>query len=502
MPINNPNSEDLDRIAKDLGLQLSATEISSYEEILGNIIGGYNAVAATPADLPSVKYPRSPAYRPQESENPHNAWAVKTSVKGAAQGKLAGRTIVLKDNICLAGIPMTVGSSVLDGYLPEVDAEVACRILDAGGEITGKAVCEYFCVSSGSHTSATGPVHNPHQRGHTTGGSSSGCAALVAAGEVDMAIGGDQGGSIRAPSAFCGVYGMKPTFGLVPYTGCMPLDMNMDHIGPMTNSVEDNALLLEVIAGSDNVDPRQKLCTPEPYSKALGQSISGLKIAVLEEGFNQEDPNSAVDKTFLSAIEHYKKLGVEVDRVSVPMHLMGPAIFLPIAIKNFTDLMCAGGAHNTEGWYVPSMAQASRRWMDRPNDLPHNVRIMLMAGKYLDNLEGYQVYTNAQNLKIQLRAHYDKLLLDYDLLIMPTVPTTAPELPPENAGSEVVMAHALGALVNTMQFDLTGHPAMSIPCGMIKDLPVGMMLVGKHLDEATIYRAAHAFEQSTDWKSL
>jgi len=164
--------------------------------------------------------------------------------------------------------------------------------------------------------------------------------------------------------------------------------------------------------------------------------------------------------------------------------------------------MCANGAHNTEGWYVPSMAEASRRWQDSPNKLPHNVRIMLMAGKYLDNLEGYQVYTNAQNLKRQLRDYYNDVLSKYDLLVMPTVPTTAPELPPEDAPSDVVMMHALGALVNTMQFDLTGHPAMSVPCGMLEGLPIGMMLVGKHLDEATIYQAAHAFEQSCDWKSL
>jgi amidase len=397
---------------------------------------------------------------------------------------------------------MVNGTSVLEGYVPEVDAEVAVRILDAGGEITGKAVCEYFCVSGGSHTSASGPVHNPHKRGHTSGGSSSGCAALVAAGDVDMAIGGDQGGSIRAPAAFCGIYGMKPTFGLVPYTGCMPLDMNMDHIGPMTRTVEDNALLLEVVAGPDGVDPRQRLCTPAAYTEALGKSVSGLRIGVLEEGFHPEDPESAVDEKVRSALAQLAGLGASVEAVSMPMHLMGPPIFLPIAVKNFTDLMCGNGAHNTEGWYVPSMAEATRRWQGRADELPHNARIMLMAGKYLDTLEAYQVYTNAQNLKRQLRAGYDKLLSNCDVLVMPTVPTTAPELPPEDAPCDVVMAHALGPLVNTMQFDMTGHPALSVPCGMIEGLPVGMMLVGRHLDEATLYQVAHALEQSCDWRDL
>jgi amidase len=502
MPIDNPTLDQLQQIARDIGLNLTQTEISAYHEIIGGVIAGLNAVADTPADLPPLKYPRSPGYKPDAGENPYNAWAVKTSVKGAPRGKLAGKTVVLKDHISLGGVPMVNGTSVLEGYVPEVDAEVAIRILDAGGEITGKAVCEYFCVSGGSHTSASGPVHNPHKRGHTSGGSSSGCAALVAAGDVDMAIGGDQGGSIRAPAAFCGIYGMKPTFGLVPYTGCMPLDMNMDHIGPMTRTVADNALLLEVVAGSDGVDPRQRLCAPAPYTEALGKSISGLKIGVLEEGFHPEDPDSAVDGKVRSALEQLAGLGASVEPVSMPMHLMGPPIFLPIAVKNFTDLMFGRGANNTEGWYVPSMAEAARRWQGRADELPHNVRIMLMAGKYLDTLEGYQVYTNAQNLKRQLRAGYDALLSDCDVLVMPTVPTTAPELPPDGASCDVVMAHALGPLVNTMQFDMTGHPALSVPCGMIEGLPVGMMLVGRHLDEATLYQVAHALEQSCDWRDL
>ena len=502
MPIEDPTIDQLMQIARDIGLNLTQTDVSAYRDIIGGVIAGLNAVADTPAEVPPLKYPRSPGYKPTPEENPFNAWAVKTLVKGASEGQLSGKTIVLKDNICLGGVPMVNGSSVLEGYVPEVDAEVATRILDAGGEITGKAVCEYFCVSGGSHTSASGPVHNPHRRGHTTGGSSSGCAALVSAGDVDMAIGGDQGGSIRAPAAFCGIYGMKPTFGLVPYTGCMPLDMNMDHIGPMTRTVEDNALLLEAIAGPDGVDPRQRLCTPAPYLAALGKSISNLRIGMLTEGFNQENPGSAVDEKVRSALAQFAEMGASVESVSMPMHLMGPPIFLPIAVKNFTDLMCGRGAHNTEGWYVPSMAEASRRWQGRADELPHNVRIMLMAGKYLDTLEAYQVYTNAQNLKRQLRVGYDALLADYDVLVMPTVPTTAPELPPEDASCEVVMAQALGPLVNTMQFDMTGHPALSVPCGMVEGLPVGMMLVGRHLDEATLYQAAHALEQGCDWKSL
>ena len=169
----------------------------------------------------------------------------------------------------LAGVPMMNGAATLEGYVPDIDATVVQRILDAGGTIVGKAHCEYFCLSGGSHTNATGPVHNPHKMGYSAGGSSSGSAVLVALGEVDMALGGDQGGSIRMPSSFSGTYGMKPTHGLVPYTGIMPIEIYVDHTGPMTATVADNALLLEVLAGADGYDPRQINVKTHPYTKAL-----------------------------------------------------------------------------------------------------------------------------------------------------------------------------------------------------------------------------------------
>ena len=160
--------------------------------------------------------------------------------------------------------------------MPDIDATIVNRILDEGGEIAGKAVCEYYCVSGGSHTSSTGPVQNPRKHGYTTGGSSSGSAALVAAGEVPMAIGGDQAGSIRIPASYCGIVGMKPTFGLVPYTGIGPLEITIDTAGPMTANVADNALLLEVLAGPDGLDARQhQVPRVDKYTEALRQGVEG-----------------------------------------------------------------------------------------------------------------------------------------------------------------------------------------------------------------------------------
>src|SRR5438034_4237139 len=221
----------------------------------------------------AVRYPRTGGYRPSADENPLNAWYQKCTIKGAPSGILAGKRIAIKDNVCVAGVPMMNGSSALEGYVPEFDATIVTRILDAGGEIVGKAVCEHLCFSGGSHTSDTGPVLNPHDHRRSAGGSSSGSAALVVAGECDMAIGGDQGGSIRIPSAWCGAYGLKPTYGLVPYTGVFPIELTLDHTGPIARTAADCALLLEAIAGEDGLDPRQSgAVRTEAYTKKLPRS--------------------------------------------------------------------------------------------------------------------------------------------------------------------------------------------------------------------------------------
>src|SRR5216683_3088297 len=318
-----PGIAELRQAAQQLGMNPSDDYLRAVEEIVGPLSQAYAALDAMPDELPAVKYPRRPAYRPQGDENRYGAWYVKTAIKGAPSGKLAGRRIALKDNVCLAGVPMMIGADILEGYVPDVDATIVERILDAGGEIAGKAVCEYYCVSGGSHTSATGPVHNPRKPGYSAGGSSSGSAALVAAGEVDMAIGGDQAGSIRIPASHCGIVGLKPTYGLVPYTGIAPLEITLDTCGPMTADVGDNALLLEVIGGPDGIDSRQRGAAGDRYTDVLGVSVAGLRIGILEEGFGHPNSEPDVDARAREAAQRLAKLGATVDDVSVPMHALG-----------------------------------------------------------------------------------------------------------------------------------------------------------------------------------
>ena len=505
MAVKRPTLSQLQDVAQSLGIHLSEAQASVYNTLLQGNFDAYDVVDAMPDFQPRVSYPRTPGYRPAGEENKYGAWYVKTTVKGKAGGKLEGKTVVLKDNVCLAGVPMMNGASTLEGYVPNIDATVATRLLDAGATIVGKSVCEYFCFSGGSHTSSSGPVHNPHRMGYSAGGSSSGSAALLAAGEVDLAIGGDQGGSIRMPSSYCGVYGMKATHGLVPYTGVMPIEVTIDHTGPMTRNVTDNAIMLEVLAGPDGLDPRQHAGqTAKPYSELMKAGAKGLKIGIVKEGFGWPQSVAEVDAKVRKAAERFKAAGATVTEISVPMHSVGPAIWLPIAAEGATQQMMKDNGHgfNWKGLYVTSMVDFHAGWKERADELSETLKLTMVLGEYFIKHYRGHYYAKAQNLSRQLEAAYDTALADCDLLLMPTLPMTATPLPQPAAPVEEVVARAFEMLPNTCPFDVTGHPAMSIPCGLVDGLPVGMMLVARKYDEATIYRAAWSFEQAGDWKSI
>ena len=502
--VKRPTVDQMHAIVESLHMNMSSREVAEYLEIMEGTFQSYDRLTQLPDNLPPVRYPRTPGTKPSQADNPLNAWAVKSEVRGAVHGPLAGKRIVLKDNVCLAGVPMMNGASSLEGYVPDVDATLVTRILDAGGTIAGKAHCEYFCLSGGSHTNAAGPVHNPYRYGYSAGGSSSGSAALVGAGELDLAIGGDQGGSIRMPASWCGIYGMKPTHGLVPYTGVMPIEATIDHAGPMTATVADNALLLEVIAGADGLDPRQYSPRVDRYTAALGRGVSGLRIGVLLEGFNRADSEPDVDHKVRQAADRLRSMGAIVEDVSVPMHMDGPAIWTAIAVEGLQAQMMNGNGmgFNWKGLYTTSLLDAHSAWRSRADELSPSLKVSMMAGEYfIKNYRGH-FYAKAQNLSRVLAKAYDDALSRYDLLLLPTLPMKATPLPPANASLKLYVQRALEMLGNTCPMDVTGHPAMSVPCGMSNGLPIGMQLVGKHWDESTIYRAAHAFEQAGDWRNF
>ncbi len=499
--IKRPNLKQMQGMAKSFAMSMNDNELADYQRVMEPYMQAYDLISAQPDYQPLVKYPRTGGIRPATQDNPLNAWYVQCQVRGAADGVLAGKSIALKDSISLAGVAMMNGASVLEGYVPDIDATIVTRLLDAGATISGKATCEYLCLSGGSHTSATGAVHNPWKIGHSAGGSSSGSAALVAAGEVDMAIGGDQGGSIRIPSSNCGCYGMKPTHGLVPYTGVFPIEMTLDHVGPITANVADNALLLEVLAGADGLDPRQNDPPTDRYTGALEQSVSGLKIGVLTEAFARPESEQDVDAVVRRAAEKFRSMGAEISEVSVSGHLQGPAYWTAVAVEGLQDLMMHGNALGTNyrGLYQPNLADYFAGWRMRADELSDSLKVCMFLGEYFQTYYRGRFYGKAQNLSRQLRGDYQRVFSEYDLLLMPTLPIKAPPLPPADAPLDLSIQRAFEMVGNTCVFNLIGNPAMSLPCGMSEGLPIGMMLVAEHYRESTIYRAAHAFEQALDW---
>ncbi|SDE71558.1 amidase [Blastococcus fimeti] len=507
MPVSRPSADDLSRIAKQFHFTLDADQLETFGALLeaGPLVG-YDALDAMESAVPEVRYERGPATRPEPADNPYGAWYVTARIEGAPDGPLAGKTLAIKDNISVAGIPMMNGSAVLEGFVPAADATVVERILDAGGTILGKSVCEHLCFSGGSHTSDTGPVRNPYDLDRATGGSSSGSAALVAAGVVDMAVGGDQGGSVRMPAGWTGIYGLKPTWGLVPYTGAMPIEPTVDHLGPMARTTADVALLLEVLAGTDGMDPRQGGPQSAPprqasYADALTGDVTGLRIAVVREGFAIEGLSEPeVDAAVRAAVARYAELGAVVEEVSIPWHSAAMPIWSAVASEGMVDTMLRGNGMGT-GWrgrYSPDLLEHfARGQAERADKFSDTVKLTLLAGQWMLDTYGGAYYAKAMNLVPALTAAYDAVLAEYDLLVMPTLPMVATVLPPADAPTADVVARGLEMIVNTAPFDVSGHPAISLPCAMTEaGLPVGMMLIGKHGDERTILRASDAFEKN------
>jgi len=339
-------------------------------------------------------------------------------------------------------------------------------------------------------------VRNPHNHQRSSGGSSSGCGALVAAGEVDMALAGDQGGSIRMPASWSGAYGLKPTHGLVPYTGIAPVEATFDHAGPITTNVADNALMLEVLAGEDELDPRQHNLITHPYRQALTGECAGLRVGVLREGFGTAASEPDVDAAVRAAADWLHRLGATVEEISVPAHALGPDIVAPIILEGAPpQLMFEAGL--TANWHHhgTGLLDATRGWRDHADEFSESVKITMIGGALFRRRYGGQLYSKALNLVRTLRGAYDEALGHHDLLLLPTMPMKATPLPSEDSPREVITHRA----VNTCPFNATGHPAITVPCALRDGLPVGMMLVGRHFDEPTIYRAAHAYEQAQDW---
>ncbi|XP_054751409.2 amidase-like [Lytechinus pictus] len=498
-----PTFAQLSDIARNIGLHLEDDELKGFHAAIKGNIDGINATEDIVEPRLPTRYPRLPGHRPEQKDNLYNAWYWKCEIQGASSGKLTGKRVAIKDSVAVAGIPMMNGSHALEGFTPDFDATVVTRILDEGATIVGKSVCENLCFSGTSSTAAKGPVKNPHDTSRSTGGSSSGSAVLVQTGEVDMAIGGDQGGSVRLPSAWTGIVGLKPTYGLVPYTGAMGIEMSVDHLGPMARTVHDCALFLEAIAGYDGgMDSRQHphMTVPQ-YTKELeNASIKGLKVGILEEGFAMAGADVAVNKLLKETINKLTTGGAVVQDISVPIHSISHSIWGATVEGSHENMYRLGGCGTGHvGFYPTSFAIASGKMMSsRIDDLSDTMKMVILQGEYLQKQYKSQVYCRARNLVFTLRQAYDKALESVDIIALPTIPFTASKLIYKDDSQSEYFKKCFEMAVNTMAFNLTGHPAISVNSGYLDGLPVGLMLVAKHFDEITIFKFAQAVEKIRD----
>ncbi|KAL3481550.1 putative amidase [Aspergillus californicus] len=472
-------------------------------------------------------------WRPSPEANPLNAWSHRTTIQAKAPTSsiLEGRTIAIKDNISVGGLPTTVGAFATllstdktpQFPISPIDAIVIKRLLQAGGIIKGTATCEMYSAAPISCTSASGPVHNPWKHGYTSGGSSSGCGALIGMNaidpgqrdaplgdRVDMAIGGDQGGSIRIPASYNGIYGMKPTHGLIPYTGAAMLTPMVDHLGPMASSLKDIASMLQVLAGYDGIDARM---TPEsplrsavpdyPALLAGVQASDGpsLRVGLLKEAFEVPNLDPQVrDSVYTSATKFFTAIGATVTEVSIPLHTQGPMLWTAATRTSMSDWSCES---QSPGYLSYNPPHVQLRWP--PDQEMHDlltaknpsIMNLIFSAAYLQEQSGSTARVAKAHRKVfELRKAYDDALSQVDILITPTTPTVAFPLP--ETLSDRVKA-AVGIVANTCSFNVTGHPAMSVPCGFGGDesLPIGMQIIAKRWDEETVLRAAALFEMGS-----
>jgi aspartyl-tRNA(Asn)/glutamyl-tRNA(Gln) amidotransferase subunit A len=392
---------------------------------------------------------------------------------GRLHGPLHGLPIAIKDNIDTAGVRTTGGSAVFEDRVPEEDAPVVARLKSAGAVIIGKTNLQEFAMGGGE-TSFWGPARNPWNLAHNTGGSSSGSGAAVCAGLTYGALGTDTGGSVRMPASYCGIVGLKPTYGLVPIRGIIPLTLSLDHCGPMTRTVEDTALLLGIMAGYDKLDITSVEHAREDYLRALQQPINNLRLGVPAGYFDAVQPEVAA--AVQSAIDALGKMTAGVKDVSLP---------------SVTHLANLGQLGETFAWHEQYFQHAPTKYM-----LPERRRLETLAAAPPRAVD----YIRAKWELETLRRTVDDAFTDFDLVVLPTQRIVAPTL-----AELITRAHdakPIDPLVtsNCQPFDVFGIPAISIPCGFSKSgLPIGLMIAGPRFSEGKVLALANAFERATQW---
>jgi len=414
--------------------------------------------------------------------------------KGELLPPLAGVPLAIKDVMATRGVRTTAGSKILNSFVPAYDCTAVTRLEEAGAVLLGKTNCDEFAMGSSNENSAYGPVRNPRDLSRVPGGSSGGSAAAVAAGTAVAALGSDTGGSIRQPAAFCGVVGLMPTYGRVSRYGLIAFASSLDHIGPITRTVKDAALLLRIIAGRDAMDSTSAEVPVSEYSQEIGRPVRGLRLGVPKEYFGEGlDPEvGALVQAAIQALA--KKCGCEIVPVSLPhTEYAIPAYYLIATAEASSNLARYDGVrYGFRAAEAGTLAEMYRRTRDQGFGAEVKRRIML--GTYALSTGYYDAYyLKAQKARTLLARDFDQAFQTVDAIVTPTSPTPAFKLG-EKADDPLAMYLAD---IFTVVADLVGIPGISVPCGQTREgLPVGLQVLGKHFDEGTILRVAHAYEHA------
>lgn len=408
-------------------------------------------------------------------------------------GPLAGIPIAIKDNISTKGIPTTCASKILTGYVPPYDAHVIEKLKAAGAIIIGKTNMDEFAMGSSTETSFYGPTLNPWDNTRVPGGSSGGSAAAVAGGEAPISLGSDTGGSVRCPASFCGVVGLKPTYGVVSRYGLISYANSLEQIGPFASCVRDVAALFDVIAGHDPCDSTS-IDKQENYSSALKNDVKGLRIGVPEEYFGEGIDND-VEKSVRDAINTLLELGATSVNVKMPHTKYALSAYYIIAMSEASsnlarfDGMRYGLRTEDSDWHTTFSQVRAAGFGDE-------VKRRILLGTYALSA-GYhdKYYLKALKVRTLIKQDFERAFKDADILIAPTMPYPAFKL-----GEKIDDPLSLYlADVDTVPINLAGVPSISLPCGFSGGLPIGMQVIGKHFDEAAILRTAYTFEENTDF---
>ncbi|MFB9769349.1 amidase family protein [Lactiplantibacillus modestisalitolerans] len=488
------------QFAAQLGLS-RATATTYWHLIEQRFLPSFRKLAAYTDEREPLQVPERAFQKRPFQDDRLNAWLVKAAIQKTAHGPLANWRFTVKDNVAVAGLPMQLGTHLMAGFRPAEDATVVQRLLAAGACLTGKAVSENLFCAGSSFTADTGAVANPSAPGYSAGGSSSGAAALVADGQVDVALGCDQTGSIRIPAAWCGVYGYLPSRGLVPYTGIVSVDPLLDGVGPLARDVATLTKTLDVIAGRDGQDPRQTPTNPEKtaFNRHLNPDLSELTIGIVAEGFQLGVSEPAVDQAVLAEIGQLKRAGAAVKRITLPAMRLGRTLADVLnTVSTYRQLVLNGGAPAGQAGSYPNDVTDALRQRIQPDqyaELAPIVQAIVYSGWLTSTDPTMNYYNRAQNLIATLRAKVATAFEACDLLALPTVPFRAPRLPQPDAPLTTQVTAAMGMDVNTGIWNVLGLPAISIPCAVPAGTrPVGLMLVGPAMADQRVLNAAYAHE--------